>query len=1160
MKFSVTWLSCELCDILCRGLFLNIQRMEVQVVQQQLETAAKIILAPPNLVTNEQRHAAEAVFLNLKKSKSPYALCRHLFESSSVDYVLFEAAGAVKEALIREWNLLPESDIASLRQYLLHYIMNKTNLALFVRERMLQVIVIMIKRVSISNQSNDRSELLRQVEQLILSGDTHKQVLGCCIITTIIQEYSTTIKSSDVGFTWEMHITAKKEFESSDLPKIFQFCLRALNELTSVKSPFPAQVNTVAKHLLSISESVLQWNFTDSGNSFLKMFVLKQEVYPLLITPQWRDILMNSEVLELFFTLHMKIRDNPSLAHHSLSCLVQLAGLVYRDRDFRNDESSRLNIDGLNYLKFYIESFVKFTASVQILDREALGVANIIKKIVNNSFGRRVPKQKLMSSLQNSLLAFNEQILVLTCRFCEGAADEESMYADDCMFQEAFELILEVWVDILEHFQHFCSPQAPHQIFNTFLKCHLGPPDGIRGVRAVIQEIDDIDEIDRIKFKEQLQAVGRCGREILEHSLPLLSRLIEERTMKLQNQLQQMAVQRINISDATMVDNLFEDIHWLLLLAGHTIAMESSGETPLIPTSLMQYSRSKANETNMDMTLKLLMSPEIPISEVPGAEHSTDPIIRLVAAVFRLTFVEQTAIEAKLTSMLSPQVGSSLVWFIRHWALSYLLANESVYLELSMPLMMAFSQQSEHARWVVNFILHKIEINLLNYSGEPMLIEETVDLLISLVNYREKGTYVLKCEGLWKIIEIAEKTSQDLLPSKAKRGLYKAFTLGGYAIDDKSKREEYWVQVLKPLQDRFKNLICQDNFNRNFHEEKNKVEMIDILERFIGVAQGIEISTVEPLFNFLSPILSEYATLIGIYHNYQQIVELILELFCETASSSLCFLVPEQSNKLYDSCCQVIQTYAQMNTGRVTTDCAAQEESFNDIGLFLDLLFNLLSKDEIDLSASTGDTCERIDAGDVCLRGLAVIMPLMTLDLLRFPTLCQKYYKLITNIAELHPQKICEQPEHMLKNILASIELGMTMFDQSVVVYCCDFLRVVGSHLYQTSPQSYIQARQSFKPFLKLIMDLILSHQVNSDILPNIGGALSILICCFQSDFMILVSQLISAQPDAVIADKLTKAFTALTTNIEQTALRQSKFEIKFEQFMIDIRSFLFIK
>ena len=41
-------------------------------------------------------------------------------------------------------------------------------------------------------------------------------------------------------------------------------------------------------------------------------------------------------------------------------------------------------------------------------------------------------------------------------------------------------------------------------------------------------------------------------------------------------------------------------------------------------------------------------------------------------------------------------------------------------------------------------------------------------------------------------------------------------------------------QVLKPLQDRFKNVICQENFNRIFHEENVKMEIIDILESFIG--------------------------------------------------------------------------------------------------------------------------------------------------------------------------------------------------------------------------------------------------------------------------------------------------------------------------------------
>lgn len=57
-----------------------------------------------------------------------------------MDYVLFEAAGLIKEAVIREWTLLSDDEIKSLQQYLLSYVVEKSTLATFVRERILQVI------------------------------------------------------------------------------------------------------------------------------------------------------------------------------------------------------------------------------------------------------------------------------------------------------------------------------------------------------------------------------------------------------------------------------------------------------------------------------------------------------------------------------------------------------------------------------------------------------------------------------------------------------------------------------------------------------------------------------------------------------------------------------------------------------------------------------------------------------------------------------------------------------------------------------------------------------------------------------------------------------------------------------------------------------------
>ncbi len=62
-----------------------------------------------------------------------------LTETSSVEYVLFESAGLLKEGLIREWNQISKEEMKCLRSYLLQYVVNHPSLSSYVRERIVQV-------------------------------------------------------------------------------------------------------------------------------------------------------------------------------------------------------------------------------------------------------------------------------------------------------------------------------------------------------------------------------------------------------------------------------------------------------------------------------------------------------------------------------------------------------------------------------------------------------------------------------------------------------------------------------------------------------------------------------------------------------------------------------------------------------------------------------------------------------------------------------------------------------------------------------------------------------------------------------------------------------------------------------------------------------------
>lgn len=83
--------------------------------------------------------------------------------------------------------------------------------------------------------------------------------MGCCIILNILYEYATTVVSADVGLPWEIHFRTKKQFESTDLQRIFQFCIYLLAEVNKTDNPLPETMKQLVGHLLKITETVLTW-------------------------------------------------------------------------------------------------------------------------------------------------------------------------------------------------------------------------------------------------------------------------------------------------------------------------------------------------------------------------------------------------------------------------------------------------------------------------------------------------------------------------------------------------------------------------------------------------------------------------------------------------------------------------------------------------------------------------------------------------------------------------------------------------------------------------------------------------------------------------------------------------------------------------------------
>ncbi|XP_035899089.1 exportin-4-like [Anopheles stephensi] len=1078
---------------------------------KNLETAAHIIMAPPNSITNQQRQESEQIFTTFRKTKTPYALCQAILEKSSVDLVLFEAADVLKKTVVGEWKFIAEQDRASLRQYLLNYVIQR-DVPVFIRDKLLQVVAIMIKRASLEDHGAERGQILEETRKMLTSGELKQQILSCSIMLAILEEYCNIVRSDDTGLNTLEHFKAKKQFEDSDLLKTFCMTLQAMVDIVNSFDTSNTMQMYLFKQLLTVMETVLTWGFLLPNlrnvrvrHSLSKSIIDTSETVtkalhapPLRLQAQWKSVIFDPKVLEVFFHTYWKLREIEDLQPKALTCILQLSTLRGPIITENIDES-------MTYLANYLTHFLSLMTNIEIKDKEAYSFSLILRKLF-----QFLPTD-MLKMLPNSLFdASMQQCFTLTMKFFEQSAAEESVAPDEALYVDALSNMLGIWLAFFDDKRNYpIEPMLPYimQMFEKYVQCHLAPPQGIRGTGrdgdGGENEITDIEESDRERFKEQLTVMGFFGRQILQHALGLLAKLLEDRTRKLGTHLHMLhASQSLSISDGVNLENLFEDLHWLLLISGHVIAMESVGETPMIPEPILTFCKQQVDSGATDVTnsLKLLASPNQDIQELPNAETNVDPVIRLMAAGFRLCELEKTAIEVRMYQFLSPELSATTMWFLRHWCGTYVMSSYEP--TATHIFANAFGFGTAGALWVINYLLNKICLNAQHLRAEPAVMEETIELLLALQRNRYRAQTIFNSEYFRSICDL--KSFE--LPLTVKRKLLRGFVTIGGSIEGEEVRMEYIMRIVQGTKEKFN--LLQSTLQQNAHvhqSEQFKQKVIEVLEETIGCVEGAYDNLIMMLFTEIEPICKQLSTFMSVYRNDTVIVELVLELLNELERSAE---VKEVRAALHQYSMDVVGVYVKNNSNRISLDPTNNERDPQDLILILKLIHGI--------SASrVGNNEETLQqASDVCIFGLTNIVPMITSELIRYPELCYQYYITITSFVDSKPHVVPALHPDFLKQLVASVELGLTSFTSEVELKCVEFIEAFAQvvRLHDNRESLVSQLLQSL---LKLMLDMTIGQKIDWNNTSDWYKAMFTVICCFPQTFKDMIQSFLQEHVDS---------------------------------------------
>eukprot|EP00118_Oscarella_pearsei_P011593 m.78733 g.78733 ORF g.78733 m.78733 type:complete len:1139 (+) comp36115_c0_seq1:87-3503(+) len=1128
---------------------------------RKLENAGEVMMAPPGVVSQEERQQAEQVFLAFETASVSCATCQQIIETDCGMYVHFHAVSAMKRAIVREWPGFTVSDANKLRDFFTSLAIRDSRLPAFVRARVCEVVAVMLKCCMLSDGFQPLKDVFTQsTANLLQSMDHSERNVALCLLSALLTEFSSFRRSTSGGFSLNFHCRSKRKFEETTLLWEFILIVKTMTPFSTIESfdQLPVDSKELITSLLSISSQILSWHFLSPAQVQSTMASFANPSTDLKPPVMWRDILLNSDVLSIFFKLAQFFLGQESLSDSAMQCLFQLSSLS--GSIFDNSQIS------FQYVNFFVSSFLQIIR-VDVNGKDALSIANVLNKLVTTFASPHFP------SLPPALLKnFIESLAHLTCSFNQASLTKETGVDGDTLYSEGFNQLLDccTWFTLnAAQFPAGAFSQLSIDVFTNYLQCRLAASERPQ----TAEDIHELEEDDCIAFGAELTNVAILGRSAVADTLPLLCNVLKDRVAKYDEVLHFRQSHDQSFMKTAVVDltSLHEGLHWLALIAGFFLANDVGDEMLKIPDELLNYSISRADDvTSVEDTVKLLSHVNDAGSFTSSWSGKEDDVVQIAALVLRLVFLETRFVGLEFHSAVSPLVCRSVVFFLHRWCLAYLLPDESLYERLSFPVLAAFGEGSESGLLVMKMLLDKVVFNLSSWSGETELVDDSADLLLALVQSRSRSLLCLRWESLWSLVRFAllEPSSSfaTKLPSKTRKSVAKALVTVGSAVKDEGDRLEYWKKLLEPFQARYASTLSSHHASQD--DVNVKLEMVTLVECISGLAMGAQKNNHNALFTFMVSMFASSVSLLGIYRECAEVVSAVLEMFVGVTEFLLPYLGEIDSLKLYEICLEMIREYSGC-TGRKSRSVGGSENLSDDLSQLLSLLINLISKDCLNFSDEGAVSVEVTDAKnpvsvtDVVLFGLSIILPLVTMDSLRIPFVHSKYFKLVSFICELYPENVCCLPDDQFSSLMHSLEIGMNNFGVEITKLCLEGLSGLCDFHYKKRHEnirenSKISLDETLKNFFPVLFSRLVLHSFEVDLLQPAAEAFFSLICCYPSEYTRLLQNLVESKNNSLEQAKLLSLFNKLTppeVALVPEPASKRQFRKRFDSFLSDLAS-----